>query len=127
VTAQYQWDKLVRDPEGNNEGLLANVRTHRLAGEGRFFSRSGAFGRLRATYVDQSGRFQNALQIVEPGGDRFWTLDAAAGYRLPRQYGIAAIEVRNAFDREFRFQDISPEEPTIVPARQVMARFTVAF
>ncbi len=84
LTAQYQWDKLSRDPEGNNEGLLAEVRTHRLAGEGRFFSRSGAFGRLRATYVDQSGSFQNALQVVEPGADRFWTLDASAGYRLPQ-------------------------------------------
>ena len=87
VTAQYQWDKLVRDPQGNNEGLLADVRTHRLAGEGRFFSRSGAFGRVRATFVDQSGHFQNPLQVVEPGADRFWTVDASAGYRLPRQYG----------------------------------------
>jgi tetratricopeptide (TPR) repeat protein len=127
VTAQYQWNKLSRDPEGNNEGLLARTRTHRIAGEGRFFSRSGAFARVRATFVDQNGRFQNALQVVEPGQDRFWTLDASAGYRLPKRYGIAAIEVRNAFDREFRFQDISPEEPTIVPARQILARFTVAF
>ncbi len=127
LTTQYQWDKLSRDPEGNNEGLLAEVRTHRLAGEGRFFSTSGAFGRLRAAFVDQSGRFQNALQVVEPGSDRFWTLDASAGYRFPRRYGIAAVEIRNAFDRRFRFQDISPEEPTIVAARQVMARFTVAF
>jgi tetratricopeptide (TPR) repeat protein len=127
VSAQYQWDKLVRDPEGNNEGLLANVRTHRLAGEGRFFSQSGAFGRVRATYVDQSGQFLSAMQVLGPGSDRFWTLDAAAGYRLPRQYGIAALEVRNAFDREFRFQDISPEESTVVPARQIIARFTVAF
>ena len=127
LTAQYQWDKLARDPEGNNEGLLANVRTHRISGEGRFFARSGAFGRLRATFVDQGGSFQNALQMIEPGADQFWTLDASAGYRLPRRYGIAALEVRNAFDRTFRFQDVSPDEPTIVPARQLLARFTVAF
>jgi tetratricopeptide (TPR) repeat protein len=127
LTAQYQWDKLSRDPEGNNEGFLAKSHTHRIAGEGRFFSRRGAFGRLRATFVDQDGRFQNAPQVVESGKDRFWTLDASAGYRLPKRYGLAALEIRNAFDRNFRFQDISPEEPAIVPARQILARFTVAF
>jgi hypothetical protein len=82
---------------------------------------------LRATFVDQDGRFQNAVQVVEAGADRFWTVDASVGYRLPRRHGVAALEIRNAFDSAFRFQDSSPEEPTIVPARQVMARLTLAF
>jgi tetratricopeptide (TPR) repeat protein len=127
LTTQYQLDRLSRDPEGNNEGLLARSRTHRVIAESRLFDSSGAFGRLRATFVDQEGRFQNPLQVVEAGTDRFWTLDAAVGYRLPRRYGVAALEIRNAFDRAFRFQDSSPEEPTIVQARQVMARLTLAF
>ena len=127
LTTQYQLERLSRDPEGNNDGLLARARTHRLIAESRMFDRSGAFGRLRATFVDQEGRFQNPLQVVEAGTDRFWTLDAAVGYRLPRRRGVAALEVRNAFDREFRFQDSSPEEPTILRARQVLARLTLAF
>lgn len=127
LTTQYQLERLSRDPEGNNEGLLARARTHRIVADSRLFARSGVFGRLRATFVDQDGRFQNALQVVEAGADRFWTLDASVGYRLPHQHGIAAVEVRNALDSTFRFQDSSPEEPTIVPARQVMARLTFAF
>ena len=127
VTTQYQLDRLSRDPAGNNEGLLARSRTHRISGEGRVFDRSGAFGRVRATFVDQDGRFQNAQQVVDAGSDRFWTLDASAGYRLPRRHGMASVEVRNALDNAFRFQDSSPEEPTIVPARQVLARFTFIF
>jgi hypothetical protein len=118
---------LSRDPEGNNEGLLARSLTHRISAEGRVFAARGGFGSLRATFVDQDGRFQSPQQVVEPGADRFWTADASVGYRLPRQRGVAAVEIRNLFDHAFRFQDISPEEPTIVPARQVLARLTVAF
>ena len=127
VTAQYQLERLSRDPEGNNEGLLASARTNRIIAESRLFTRFGAFGRVRASFVDQDGRFQNAMQVVEEGADRFWTLDLSVGYRLPRRYGVASLEVRNAFDKAFRFQDSSPEEPAIVPARQFMARVTLAF
>jgi tetratricopeptide (TPR) repeat protein len=127
LTMQYQFDRLSRDPEGNNEGLLARARTHSVAFEGRAFAAYGAFGLLRATFADQDGRFQNARQVVEAGADRFWTLDGSAGYRLPRQLGLAAVEVRNLFDHTFRFQDISPEEPATIPARQVVARVTIAF
>jgi tetratricopeptide (TPR) repeat protein len=127
LTTQYRLERLLRDPEGNNQGLLARSRTHRFIAESRLFARSGVFGRVRATFIDQNGRFQNAVQVVEPGADRFWTLDGSVGYRLPRQHGVAALEVRNALDSAFRFQDRSPEEPTVVPARQVMARLTIAF
>ena len=127
ITAQYQLERLSRDPEGNNEGLLASATTNRIIAESRLFARSGAFGRLRASFVDQDGRFQNAIQVVEPGADRFWTLDLSVGYRLPRRYGVASLEVLNAFDNAFRFQDSSAEEPTIVPSRQILARVTLAF
>ena len=127
VSAQYQLERLSRDPEGNNEGLLASSTTNRIIAEGRLFATAGAFGRVRASFVDQDGHFQNAMQVVEAGADQFWTLDLSVGYRLPRRFGVAALEVRNAFDNEFRFQDSSPEEPTILPARQVVARVTLAF
>jgi tetratricopeptide (TPR) repeat protein len=127
ITAQYQFDRLARDAEGNNEGLLAKARTHRLIGEGRVFARSGAFGTLRATFADQDGRFVTPSFVVEPRADRFWTLDAAMGYRFPRQHGVASLEIRNALDKTFQFQDSSPEEAMIVPARQVLARLTLAF
>jgi hypothetical protein len=126
ITTQYQFDRFARDAEGNNEGLLAKAETHRLISEGRVFAGSGAFGTLRATFADQNGRFLAPSFVVEAGTDRFWTLDAAMGYRLPQQRGVASLEVRNALDKTFLFQDSSPEEPVIVPARQVLARLTIA-
>jgi hypothetical protein len=127
LTSQYFLERLTRDPEGNNEGLLARSTTNWLRVEGRLFAPGGAFGRAGVNFVDQDGEFQNAAQIVEPGSDRFWTFDASLGYRLPRRLGIVVIELRNLFDNEFRFQDISPEEPTILATRQVIARVTLAF
>ena len=126
-TSQYRFERLTRDPEGNNEGLLARSTTNWLSVEGRLFVPSGAFGRVGVSFVDQDGQFQNAAQIVASGSDRFWTFDASLGYRLPRRLGVAVVELRNLFDNEFRFQDISPGEPTILATRQVIARVTLAF
>jgi tetratricopeptide (TPR) repeat protein len=127
VSGEYQFARLDLDPQGNNAWLLAESTTHKLGVEARAFARWGGFGRVRGWFVDQDGRFQNQLQEVVPGEDRFFTVDASFGYRLPRRLGIAALDIRNAFDKAFSFQDSSPEEPTLVPARQVSVRVTVTF
>jgi tetratricopeptide (TPR) repeat protein len=125
ISAEYQLDRLLGDADGNNIRLLARSVTHRAFAEGRLFLESGAFGTLRITGVTQDGRFQVLPQVVVPGADTFWTLDASIGYRLPRHRGVVAIESRNAFNANFRFQDIEPEESTIVPKRLVTVRVTL--
>ena len=127
VSGEYQFTRLDLDPQGNNAWLLAESTTHKLGMEARAFAPWGGFGRVRGWFVHQDGRFQNPLQEVTPGKDRFFTVDASFGYRLPRRLGIAALDIRNAFDKAFSFQDSSPEEPTLVPARQVSLRVTVTF
>jgi outer membrane receptor protein involved in Fe transport len=124
-SGEYQYLRLTRDPLGNNVSLLAESTTHRFRIEGRAFSRWGGFGRVRAWIVDQEGRFQNALRAVVPGSDRFVTVDASVGYRLPRRFGVVTIDIRNAFDEEFNYQDSTPEESTLVPVRQVSVRLTL--
>jgi Tfp pilus assembly protein PilF len=127
LSTEYQFARLALDPNGGNAALLADSTTHRLGVEGRAFARWGGFARARGWFVDQEGRFQNALQQVVPGADRFFSLDASFGYRLPRRLGVAAVDIRNAFDKPFSFQDSRPEEPTLVPARQVSLRLTLTF
>jgi hypothetical protein len=124
--SEYRFEKLNRDPLGRNEGLLADSATHKITGEARMFYPSGLFGRLRATFVDEHGHFQNALALVVPGADRFATVDVLLGYRLPRQLGVMAIDVRNLFNSSFRFQDSSPNDSRIQPKRSVTARWTLA-
>ena len=127
ISSEYQFARLVLDPNGNNASLLANSTTHKLGVEARAFARWGGFARVRGWFVGQEGRFQDVRQEVVPGSDRFFTLDASLGYRLPKRLGVAALDIRNAFDEPFNFQDSRPEEPTLVPARQVSLRLTLTF
>lgn len=85
---------------------------------------------MKATYVDQNGDFQ--LQGAEendfvPGDERFWIVDAAVRYRLPKRRGFITVEARNLFDERFRFQDTDPANPQIQPSRSVLVRITLAF
>jgi hypothetical protein len=85
------------------------------------------FGRARVNFVDQEARYQDAFEAVVSGSDHFWTLDSSIGYRLPHQRGVIAVELRNALDTAFSFQDLTPEEPTLSPKRLVTLRVTLAF
>ena len=107
-----------------------NPTTHRLPLGVNFYHPSGFTARLKATYIDQRGRFQPQLSPPEttvPGNDQFWVVDTALGYRLPKRFGLITFEVRNLFDKTFKFQDTDPANPLIQPTRSIFARFTLAF
>jgi hypothetical protein len=115
------------DPDGDNPLLLQEATTHRLPIQLRYFDRFGLIAGGRATYVNQEGAFRNLAFELFPGGDDFWTVDLSLGYRLPRRWGVASLDVRNLFDSEFRFQDTNPSDPTILPVRQIVARVSLTF
>jgi tetratricopeptide (TPR) repeat protein len=127
VSSEYQFARLNLDPNAFNASLLADSDTHRFGVEGRAFARWGAFGRVRGWFVDQEGHFLDPQQQVVSGADGFFSLDASLGYRLPKRLGVAVLDIRNAFNEKFRFQDTRPEEPTLVPSRQVSLRLTLTF
>jgi tetratricopeptide (TPR) repeat protein len=123
--AEYHYERLRRDLP-LDEGF-ANVRTHRVPLSISLFHPSGLLGRAQASYVNQEGRFENADGERRPGADRFWVMDVAAGYRLPRRFGIFTIETRNLFDTRFRFQETDRLRPLLYPERLVLARLTLAY
>jgi hypothetical protein len=82
---------------------------------------------VKATYVDQEGKFLDVTNDITPGSDQFWVVDASLTYRLPKRYGIIKIAVKNAFDQDFQFQDTDPANPQITPDRLVTATITLAF
>ena len=99
----------------------------------RYFHRSGVFAGVQGTLVDQqvTAAPGNLLDRAE-GDDRFFVVDALAGYRLPKRRGVASIEVNNLFDTDFRYQDDSYREfsdsPSIgpyIPDLQVLGRLTL--
>ena len=107
------------------EEEIAEVDTHRVGLAIRHFHPLGFSVRLKATYVDQAGEFGEVVPV--PGEDRFWVIDTAFGYRLPKRYGLITLEVKNLFDEEFLFQDTDPKSPLILPERLVLLRLTLNF
>jgi hypothetical protein len=126
ITAEILTER-VHDPGGNNPSFLVKSLTYKMPLELRLFQSNGLKGRIRATYVRQRGTFLNRQLSAFSGESDFWVADASVGFVFPRQWGIAALDVRNLFDQEFRFQDSDPFDPRIIPGRQVLARVTVTF
>jgi tetratricopeptide (TPR) repeat protein len=128
-SAQYQTERLGADaisPSG-----FTHVRTRRLPLEARYFRPSGFSAALRVARFHQQGEFLLS-EIFEPelwgfGEDDFWIVDASVGYRLPNRRGVLSFNVDNLFDKDFRFQDLDPENPRITPERMAYVRFTLSF
>jgi outer membrane receptor protein involved in Fe transport len=104
------------------------MKLRRLPLEAKYFGRSGLSAGIRVSHYHQEGAFTSPLsRVSEPGQDTFWTTDATLGYRLPKRRGVLSLNVANLFDKDFRYQDIDPENPSVVPERFAYFRFTLAF
>jgi len=101
------------------------VRTHRLPLGIRFFSPTGFTAAVRASAIDQRGVFFVRGEPAE-GESRFWVVDAAVGYRIPRRYGRLLFEVKNLGDEAFDFQDLDPGRPRIRSGRVAVLRFVLS-
>jgi hypothetical protein len=124
VTAEYIFERFGRDAASSGDENILELRTHRLPLGVRYFSPIGLSAEARAAWVNQRGRFAG-LAFEPTGEDRFWIVDAAVRWRLPRRYGRVAIEIRNLFDEQFRFQDTDPGNPVVKPGRQAAFTFTL--
>jgi hypothetical protein len=130
VGVEYQYDRVANDPIPFFG--VSEMRTERMPAEFRYFTPAGLTFMLRATGVHQEGIFATAPTVpgpdqYEPGEDRFWVVDTTLGFRLPNRRGSVSLGVNNLLDEEFAFQDIDPENPSIMPERMGYVRFTVAF
>jgi len=130
ASAEYQFERFERgELLGAGTGIV-EVDTHRFPLGINFFHPSGFSAGLRATYVDQDGRFAPLVFVrgqPVPGADHFWVVDATLRYRLPKRHGFITLGVENLFDEGFNFQDTDPANPLIQPDRLVFFRLTLAF
>jgi outer membrane receptor protein involved in Fe transport len=130
IAAEYQFERI----EGNGDILVDGIKevsTHRIPLTVNMFGRSRIHGGIKATWIEQRGQFNALTQIpdpiIEPGQDSFWVVDLSLSYRLPRRRGNVSLNIDNAFDTDFRFQDTDPENPTLMPERLLALRFTLAY
>ncbi|HEX6993574.1 MAG TPA: hypothetical protein VF339_05440, partial [Gammaproteobacteria bacterium] len=128
-SASYEYDEFdagdARLPDG-----FSTLETHRVPLRFNYSHPSGFGAGIEARFVDQSGYFSPVSDDAQPpeyGEDRFWSVDLAISYRLPSKRGQVSWKVLNATDEEFRFQDIDPENPRILPSRMVQMAFTLSY
>jgi tetratricopeptide (TPR) repeat protein len=123
LRAEYMFERF------KSQGLLdqpEKLDTHRVPLGISLFHPSGLSALLKATYVNQDGRFVLVDQSVRSGSDNFWTVDAAINYRLPKRYGFITVGATNLFDRKFKFFERDIRNPTLQPDRVIFGRVTLA-
>jgi outer membrane receptor protein involved in Fe transport len=130
VAVEYQYENV--DGNGNVlDDQITSLKTHRLPVSLNIFSGKGLHARAEATYVDQRGDFSPVATfpqpIIVPGSDTFWVLDLSLSYRLPKRRGSLSLNLDNALDQTFRFQDTDPENQSIMPERMLALRFTLSY
>jgi tetratricopeptide (TPR) repeat protein len=126
-SAEYIYERLERDPQNSGVTSVVESDTHRLPLSLAFFHPTGFQARVTGTYVNQSGRFGDAISGITSGSDQFWLLDASIGYRLPRRFGLVTLEGRNLLDHHFHYNDNDFAHPTLYPERLILLRLTLAF
>jgi len=127
---RYEANLSAATADGN---VPEEVETFTLPVSVRYFSPTGLFAGLGATYVDQEVR--RAPTSTQAGGsDSFFLVDASIGYRLPKRRGAISLEVKNLFDEDFRYQDDSyrefrdePATGPYFPERTIMGQLTLNF
>jgi tetratricopeptide (TPR) repeat protein len=127
LSVEYLYERLERDPENSGVTRVVESDTHRVPLSVAFFHPSGLQARLTGTYVNQSGRFGDAISGINSGSDQFWVLDASIGYRLPKRFGLITLEGRNLLDHHFHYNDNDFGHPTLYPERLILLRLTLAF
>lgn len=128
VSAEYQYERFDREREF--VAGIRNVKTHRFPLGINFYHPCGFSAQLKATYVDQKGRFQpqwSSPDTFFSGEDQFFIVDASISYRLPKRYGLITVGAKNLFNKSFKFQDTDPVSPSIQPKSLVFGKFTLAF
>lgn len=122
--AAYWFDRFRNEAVGPEK-----LDTVRLPISVRYFSASGGIVMGEAVYLRQE---------VSSGGpaaaerDRSLLMNMMVGFRLPKRIGLITFEVKNLFDRNFRYQDTNflraePVYPEFIPDRTVLARATIQF
>lgn len=109
----------------------SRLNTHSIPLELRYFGSYGFFSKLAGTFVHQTQT--SAYSPVEAESDFFLT-DASLGFRLPKRMGVVSFEVKNLFDRRYRYEDFTVDEQNsifavsqFIPQRSFFGRITLNF
>lgn len=128
ASAEYEYERLDRDPPFTGEENFTKSITQRFPLTVNFFHPSGLSAMFRGTYVmHESDNFDDLTMDTIPGSDYFWVFDAGIGYRLPKRYGMISVEARNLFNQSFHVIETNRYTPRYSPDRFVVGKLTLSF
>jgi hypothetical protein len=141
VTAGAIYDRYKAEPSDTTlfDGLPERVKTVSVPLSIGYFSPRGWYAGATVTAVDQE-----VVRNVDPGAtasvprasgeDDFEVIDLSLGYRLPKRMGSVSLEIQNAADEEFMYQDDSyrefrdePSTGPYFPERTAFVRVNLVF
>ncbi|HUL82451.1 MAG TPA: TonB-dependent receptor [Gammaproteobacteria bacterium] len=126
LSAQFQAEHVVSDPFSGYQ--FTEMRSRRVPIEARYFGRTGLNAGLRVSHYHEEGLFLSSTSpLYEPGEDDFWVTDVSLGFRLPKRRGVLSLNIDNLFNKDFHYQDIDQDNPSVVPERAAYFRFTLSF
>lgn len=127
LSAEFIFEEFQRDTDFVGNELFTELKTYRAPLGINLYHPTGFSAQLKAAYVYQEGEFGDPFMGLSSEDDRFWVVDVALGYRLPKRLGMITIEGKNILDEEFNYQDTDPANPTIVPERLIIGKITLSF
>ena len=106
--------------------------TRRLPITLNYFRPGGFFARFAATPFRQDIEQQITTGGTTKDSDSFWIADLALGYRFPKRHGLVSLEIKNLFDKEFKFNDLDfqsglPRTPLVQPDRLVLIKLALSW
>lgn len=125
LSMEYQFERIER-PDSYSYSM--DAKTHRVPLGVRFFDPSGWSVAVKGTYVHQDGEFQpsSAPGLVSKSSS-FWLADATVSYRLPKRQGFLVFGATNLFDKQFSYQEMDFNNPTLQPKRMIFGRLSLTF
>ena len=103
----------------------------------QYFDPSGFFAGMGLVYVNQRIQYLDPQSFTPSPmpmeSDDFTLVNTGLGYRLPKRWGIVALQVNNLFNRDFRYQDYSflagdpGVNPLYTPERTILGRLVLNF
>ena len=124
LSMEYQFERIER-PDSYSYSM--DARTHKVPLGVRFFDPSGWSVAFKETYVHQGGKFVDSVAgCCESKTSSFWLADATVSYRLPKRQGFLVFGGTNLFDKQFSYQEIDFNNPTMQPRRMVFVRLSLA-
>ena len=133
LSGEYFYDRFERGIPGFVDAFPVELKTHQWPLGAKYFHPSGWFAGWRTRYVQQSVTFAvSTAGDTQSDRESFWLSDAQLGYRFAARRGVVSLDVRNVFDREFRYHEIEflgtePSDPLLLPDRTVYLRGTFSF